>query len=476
MRRFGTDAELVLASAVETTGLPEDELLAPVDPDVPVTLAELVFAVTHEGAHDVDDLLDRRTRVGLVPADRAELRRALPPSGLLALRRRRAASTVPRADEFCPRPRSVGQADSIERGAGPVTTTQERPVTTRERTDEGTRDTSELDDFPTLTERYQRELLAHCYRMSGSVHEAEDLVQETFLRAWKASASFQGRSSVRTWLYRIATNVCLTNLENKPRRPLPAGLGTADQMAGDALEQNHEVAWLEPVPDAAVVVAERDTIRLAFVAALQHLPARQRAVLILRDVLRWSAAETAEALDTTVAAVNSALQRAHAQMEDRGLTADTVQPELDDRQRDLLDQYVAAFWAKDITAIVNLLKAEAIWEMPPFTGWYLGATTIGELIDRQCPGGHHDMPMIETRANGQPAFGLYMKTPEGDFTPFHLQVLQIDGEKVSHVGAFFDPRLFATFGLPARLPAGYQPGDPVPDSVATGDHVVLGHP
>ena len=179
-----------------------------------------------------------------------------------------------------------------------MTTVQERPVATQQ----------EIDSDPTassttsrpLTERYQRELLAHCYRMSGSVHEAEDLVQETFLRAWKASASFQGRSSVRTWLYRIATNVCLTNLEGRPRRPLPAGLGTADQMAGDALEQDHEIAWLEPVPDAAVVVAERDSIRLAFVAALQHLPARQRAVLILRDVLRWSAAEVAEALDTTV--------------------------------------------------------------------------------------------------------------------------------------------------------------------------------
>ena len=130
----------------------------------------------------------------------------------------------------------------------------------------------ELDDFPTLTQRYQRELLAHCYRMSGSVHEAEDLVQETFLRAWKASADFEGRSSVRTWLYRIATNVCLTNLEGRPRRPLPAGLGTPDAMAGDALELDHEIAWLEPVPDAAVVVAERDSIRLAFVAALQHLP------------------------------------------------------------------------------------------------------------------------------------------------------------------------------------------------------------
>jgi len=177
--------------------------------------------------------------------------------------------------------------------------------------------TTELDDFEGLTARYQRELLAHCYRMSGSVHEAEDLVQETLLRAWKSSGGFEGRSSVRTWLYRIATNVCLTNLEGRPRRPLPTGLGTADQLAGDALESNVEIPWLEPVPDAAVLVVEKESIRLAFVAALQHLPARQRAVLILRDVLRWSAAEVAEALDTTSAAVNSALQRAHAQLADR---------------------------------------------------------------------------------------------------------------------------------------------------------------
>ena len=262
----------------------------------------------------------------------------------------------------------------------------------RQRPDRGARRTSRP-----LTERYQRELLAHCYRMSGSVHEAEDLVQETFLRAWKASADFQGRSSVRTWLYRIATNVCLTNLEGRPRRPLPAGLGTPDQMAGDALEQDHEIPWLEPVPDAAVVVAERDSIRLAFVAALQHLPARQRAVLILRDVLRWSAAEVAEALDTTTAAVNSALQRAHAQMADRGLTEDTVER----RPRrpgsgSCSTSTSTAFWRKDIDAIVRLLTADAIWEMPPFTGWYRGAENIGRLIDTQCPGGIHDMPMLAT--------------------------------------------------------------------------------
>ena len=311
----------------------------------------------------------------------------------------------------------------------------------------------ELADFPGLTQRYQRELLAHCYRMTGSVHEAEDLVQETFLRAWKAAGSFEGRSSVRTWLHRIATNVCLTALEGRPRRPLPTGLGTPDSAAGDALEEDHEIPWLQPVPDAAVVVAERDSIRLAFVAALQHLPARQRAVLILGDVLRWSAAEVAEALDTSPAAVNSALQRAHAQLAERGLTEDTVRPDLTLAQRQLLDRYVEAFWRKDVDTIVSMLTAEAVWEMPPFTGWYLGRRSIAELIGEQCPGGCHDMPMVATWANGQPAFGLYMRTAEGDFVPFHLQVLELDGERVRHVSAFFDTSLFATFGLPERLPA-----------------------
>ncbi|MGH3361804.1 MAG: sigma-70 family RNA polymerase sigma factor [Nocardioides sp.] len=320
----------------------------------------------------------------------------------------------------------------------------------------GTGTTTELDDFEGLTHRYERELLAHCYRMSGSFHEAQDLVQETFLRAWKASADFQGRSSVRTWLYRIATNVCLTNLEGRPRRPLPAGLGTDSQLAGDALEADAEIPWLEPVPDAAVVVAERDSIRLAFIAALQHLPARQRAVLILRDVLRWSAAEVAEALDTTTAAVNSALQRAHAQLADRHLTEETVESDLPQDKQQLLERYVDAFWRKDIDTIVSLLTADAVWEMPPFKGWYAGAENVGNLINVQCPGGVHDMPMVQTSANGQPAFGLYMRTADGDFEPFHLQVLELDGDKVRHVAAFFDPALFARFGLPDRLPATHR--------------------
>src|SRR3954464_6917279 len=319
--------------------------------------------------------------------------------------------------------------------ASGLTATKGDPVATTEQAQ------SELEDFPTLTQRYRRELLAHCYRMSGSVHEAEDLVQETFLRAWKASGDFEGRSSVRTWLYRIATNVCLTNLEGRPRRPLPTGLGTSDSRAGDVLEENQEIAWLEPVPDAAVLVAQRDSIRLAFVAALQHLPARQRAVLILRDVLRWSAAEVAEALDTTTAAVNSALQRAHAQLADRGLTEDTVEADLSPEQQQMLERYVDAFWRKDVDSIVSLLTAEATWDMPPFTSWFKGAANIGWLIGNECPGGAHDMPMLATRANGQPAYGLYMRTPSGDFVPFQLQVLELEGDRVKHVTAFFDHRL-----------------------------------
>lgn len=334
--------------------------------------------------------------------------------------------------------------------------------------DTGTTD-NELADFDGLTERYQRELLAHCYRMSGSVHEAEDLVQETLLRAWRSAARFQGRSSVRTWLYRIATNVCLTNLEGRPRRPLPTGLGTRDVDAADPLEQDPEITWLEPIPDAAVIVGERESIRLAFVAALQHLPARQRAVLILRDVLRWSAAETAEALDTTSTAVNSALQRAHATLSARRLTEAEVTEDLEDTQRVLLDRYVDAFWRKDIDTIVSLLTAEATWEMPPFTGWYAGAENIGRLIGTQCPGGRFDMPMLATSANGQPAFGLYMRGPDGDFTPFQLQVLEVEGGKVSHVSAFFDTRLFATFGLPERLPSTYGDDTAPVDSIDPRD-------
>ncbi|MGA8209934.1 MAG: sigma-70 family RNA polymerase sigma factor [Nocardioidaceae bacterium] len=310
-------------------------------------------------------------------------------------------------------------------------------------------------DFPQATDQYRRELFAHCYRMTGSVHDAEDLVQETYLRAWRAYHAFEGRSSVRTWLHRIATNVCLTALEGRDRRPMPTGLGAPASDPGDPVEANGEVPWLEPAPDQALgdpatLVADRDTVRLAFVAALQHLPARQRAVLVLRDVLRWRAAEVAEAMETTVASVNSALQRAHATLAKADLHEDAV-GEPTGAQRQLLDRYVQAFWDKDIDAIVSMLTRDAIWEMPPHTGWYQGAVEIGRLIEQQCPGGPRDMRLVPARANGQPAFGLYMR--DGTvFRPFHLQVLTLGAGGVEHVGAFFDPGLFPVFGLPESLP------------------------
>src|SRR5690349_18128074 len=226
-----------------------------------------------------------------------------------------------------------------------------------------------VEDFPEATDGFRRELTAHCYRMTGSIHDAEDLVQETYLRAWRAYAAFEGRSSVRTWLYRIATNVCLTALEGKDRRPLPAGLGTPSSDAADRLVESAEVPWLEPAPDPlvagdasdpATIVAERESIRLAFVAALQHLPARQRAVLILRDVLRWKASEVAAALATTEAAVNSALQRAHAQLAKADVSQDTVATTLDPAKEAMLERYVKAFWEKDIQAIVGMLTADAV--------------------------------------------------------------------------------------------------------------------
>lgn len=325
--------------------------------------------------------------------------------------------------------------------------------------------------FEELTRQHRRELLAHCYRMVGSASEAEDLVQETYLRAWKAYAGFEGRSSVRTWLYRIATNVCLTNLEGRDRRPLPTGLG-APSLPADAPLVEREIGWLGPMPDALVtpadpadVAVEMDSVRLAFVAALQHLPARQRAALVLCEVLRWSAAETAEALGTTVAAVNSALQRARATVASLDRAADPGP--LTEHQRQMLDAYVAAFWRKDVDALAALLTSDAVWEMPPWEGWYHGATTIAALVDGACPGQTHDMPMLPTRANGQPAFGLYMREScmvgpaayglsEGRsdlFVPFQLHVLELAGDRVSHVVAFFDRAAFELAGLPASLTA-----------------------
>ncbi|MQY15688.1 ECF RNA polymerase sigma factor SigG [Streptomyces sp. RB5] len=320
-------------------------------------------------------------------------------------------------------------------------------------------------DFPQLADPYRRELLAHCYRMLGSVHDAEDLVQETYLRAWRAYDKFEGRSSLRTWLHTIATRACLTALESRGKRPLPTGLGAPSSSASDELITQDEVPWLEPIPDTMIdgggtadpasVVGSRESVRLAFIAALQHLPPKQRAVLILRDVLKWKAAEVAEQLELTTAAVNSALQRAHAAMGKAGLTEESVQEPDDAEQRRLLDSWMAAFEAKDMRAIVRLFTEDAVWEMPPFIGWYQGPETIGQLIDTSCPAkGPGDQRLVPTTANGQPAFGLYMIDPEtGDHKAFQLQVLDIVGGRVRHCVAFFETSLFETFGLPAVLPA-----------------------
>lgn len=322
------------------------------------------------------------------------------------------------------------------------------------------------DDFSTLADPYRRELLAHCYRMLGSVHDAEDLVQETYLRAWRAYDRFEGRSSLRTWLYRIATSACLTALEGRSRRPLPTGLGgPSDQPEGN-LAVREEVPWLEPVPDAmvgadesdpAAVVTSRESVRLAFIAALQHLPPRQRAVLILRDVLKFRAAEVAETLGVTTAAANSLLQRARTQLEHVAPQADAVD-EPTSEQRELLDRYLKAFEDYNVPAIVDLLTADAEWEMPPFPAWFQGAETIGRMISAQCPAeGPGDQLLLPTSANGQPAFGLYMRDENGVHQPFQLQVLQLSGTKVAHVAVFFDTTLFPAFGLPEVHPASIEP-------------------
>ncbi|WP_260195808.1 sigma-70 family RNA polymerase sigma factor [Actinophytocola gossypii] len=308
-------------------------------------------------------------------------------------------------------------------------------------------------EFLSRADPYRRELLAHCYRMLGSVHDAEDLVQETYLRAWRAYDRFEGRSTVRTWLYRIATSACLTALEGRGRRPLPTGLGGPSERAGEPLEQRTEVPWLEPLPteeDPAAIVTSRESTRLAFIAALQHLPPRQRAVLILRDVLAWRAAEVAELLDTSTAAVNSALQRARAQLEQVAPTPDAVTEPATERTRDLLARYVDAFERKDVDGIVALLTEDAVWEMPPFATWFLGRDAVGRHLLGQCPGGPGDFRLVSTTANGAPALGLYLRGEDDAFHPFCLQVLTVTGDAFSHVVSFFDHRLFDTFQLPSR--------------------------
>lgn len=317
------------------------------------------------------------------------------------------------------------------------------------------------DAFLADAQRYRRELLAHCYRMTGSLHDAEDLVQETYLRAWKSHARFEGKSSVRTWLYRIATNTCLTALDSRKRRPLPSGLGAPPSDPAGEIFERHEIAWLEPLPgvpddpsDPSVVVESRESVRLAFVAALQHLAPRQRAVLVLREVLQWRAAEIGEAVGVSTAAVNSLLQRARAHLEE-------VQPRRDDQPlpstsaeaADLLAKYVSAFENYDMDALVRLFTGEAVWEMPPFDGWYRGGRDIVTLARTHCPAEKSgDMRFVTTTANAQPAAALYMLSPEsGRHEAFQMHVLDIRPTGIAHVVAFKQAGLFGRFGLPDEL-------------------------
>ncbi|NEA29210.1 sigma-70 family RNA polymerase sigma factor [Actinomadura bangladeshensis] len=315
-------------------------------------------------------------------------------------------------------------------------------------------------DFQELADPYRRELLAHCYRMLGSIHDAEDLVQETFLRAWRSYGDFEGRSSLRTWLYRIATNACLTAIDQRGRRPMPSGLGAPSDEPERPVVASPEVPWLEPAPDTvlgadaadpATIVAARESTRLAFVAALQHLPAKQRVVLILRDVLKWRAAEVAELLGTTTAAVNSALQRARAQLEQDAPMRDELVEPTDPAQRDLLERYAKAFEDADITGLIELFKKDVVWEMPPFPEWFVGAETVVRLILAQCGPAPGDIRMVPAAANGQPAFGLYMRDEEGVHRAYQLQVLSVTGDGVAHVSVFFDTSLFPLFGLGEHL-------------------------
>jgi RNA polymerase sigma-70 factor (ECF subfamily) len=320
------------------------------------------------------------------------------------------------------------------------------------------------DAFLADAQRYRRELLAHCYRMTGSLHDAEDLVQETYLRAWKSYDGFEGRSSIRTWLYRIATNTCLTALDGRQRRPLPSGLGAPSSDPTADIAEHPEVTWLQPLPDApaehpsdpSVIVASRDSVRLAFIAALQHLSARQRAVLLLREVLQWKAAEVGEAIGASTAAVNSLLQRARAQL-------DEIQPSQDDdiaapqspEAQEMLAKYVNAFETYDMDQLVKLFTEDAIFEMPPFDGWYRGPADIVTLSTVHCPAqGPGDMRFVSTTANGQPAAALYMLNREtGAHEAFQLHVLSVQAGGVSHVVAFHAQggELFERFGLPPTL-------------------------
>jgi RNA polymerase sigma-70 factor, ECF subfamily len=311
--------------------------------------------------------------------------------------------------------------------------------------------------FTELTGGYRRELLAHCYRMLGSVHEAEDLVQDTYLRAWRSFDAFEGRSSVRVWLYRIATNACLSALEHRSRRVLPAGIGAPGEDPGRPLTlAGPEVDWVQPAPDARLVdpataATTRDTVRLAMIAALQHLPPRQRAALILRDVLGWPAAEAAELLGLSTDALTSALARARGGLARAGLTEETAGATATPAERALADRYAAAFEAGDVDGLLRLLRADVVLEMPPQLTWFAGYEAVGQFLADRVREFAGRVRMLPTSANGQPALAKYLRDPDGVYRPYGLHLLSCGAEGIGHIVAYTEPALFPDFGLPARL-------------------------
>src|SRR5438552_464898 len=298
-------------------------------------------------------------------------------------------------------------------------------------------------------EQHRVELTAYCYRMLASPFEAEDAVQETLIRAWRSYDRFEGRAALRSWLYRIATNVCPDMLKGRERRARPIDLGPAQEPLESNLNVRPEATWIQPTPDPAEVAVERDTIRLAFVAALQHLPPRQRAVLVLCEVLHWKAAEVAELLDTSIASVNSALQRARATLAATDVRAtDATQPV----DEELLARYVKAFEAYDIDALTALIQEDATQSMPPYDMWLSGRDNILSWWFGPGIGCRGSRVLAAISANGMPTFGQYKIDPNGGYAPWALQVLDLKDGKIADITFFLGTeRLFPLFGLPLHL-------------------------
>jgi RNA polymerase sigma-70 factor (ECF subfamily) len=327
--------------------------------------------------------------------------------------------------------------------------------------------TTNADGFDRLVEPFRTELLAYCYRMLGTAHDAEDLVQETFLRAWRAWERYdETRSSLRTWLYRIATNTCLTALEVRGRRPLPAGLVAASDPLGP-LVRGEDVAWLQPLPDSlldagdpARAVIDRSSLRLAFAAALQHLSARQRGALILRDVLGFAAAEAAEILGTTVVSVNSSLQRARTRVKEAGVQQEGLREPSADEQRAWVDRYMTAFEQADVEGLKRLLTEDVVMEMPPMINWFAGPDNYGLFMAWVFAHAGTDWYLKTVAANGQPGFAAYRRAGDG-YELHTLQLFTVTAGGISRNSVFQDPEVFASFGLATELDA-QGLADPVP--------------